>query len=129
MFVVAIVVNNKKQEVIILDAKLGIHTDANEECEGKSHSIKNYKHYLLHFLKKKLKVSSLILKQGTYSSKHILHTTSNFGKMIKKKKPGVHPYKDSRSWKNYDFNFSHILKCYVIPVFGINFKFLRFLNL
>lgn len=52
MFVVAIVVNNKKQEVIILDAKLGIHTDANEECEGKSHSTKNYKHYLLHFLKK-----------------------------------------------------------------------------
>lgn len=88
MFVVAIVVNNKKQEVIILDAKLGIHTDANEECEGKSHSTKNYKHYLLHFLKKKLKVSSLILKQGAYSSKHILHTTSNFGKMIKKRNLG-----------------------------------------
>lgn len=88
MFVVAIVVNNTKQEVIILDAKLGIHTDANEECEGKSHSTKNYKHYLLHF-KKKLKVSSLILKQGTYSYKHILHTTSNFGKMIKKETWGT----------------------------------------
>lgn len=89
MFVVAIVVNNKKQEVIILDAKLGIHTDANEECEGKSHSTKNSKHYLLHFLKKKLKVSSLILKQGAYSSKHILHTTSNFEKMIKKETWGT----------------------------------------